>query len=154
MFQKVKSAIDAQVPCGWGACRIVFKRPSYGETLNLELKSCIKTRRGYIVEASCAHVTHFILALGFGVTALRTMRYLFESWASSAENWAKSSSMPNVTSTSGTTRKDVKKWVTKTELIRKLREIRDASGEWEGVRPHPDSPDIEARTLIAWRKSQ
>ena len=84
----------------------------------------------------------------------REMAYIYESWLASGENWTQSSVYLNITSSTGTRRRGVKRWLTFAEIERQYgptvaKAIVDHKlttpdlAETE-VRFHPDAPGVEA----------
>ena len=82
------------------------------------------------------------------------MTYLFESWCNAGECWTKSCVFLNITSTTGSVRRGVKKWMTRKEIADKLGEavanyvcehkLNDQKLLETEVRDHPDAPGCEA----------
>ena len=84
----------------------------------------------------------------------REMAYIYESWLAAGENWTQISVYLSATSTTGTRRRGVKRWLTYAEIERqygatvakamvdhKLNTPELAENE---VRFHPDAPGVEA----------
>ena len=84
----------------------------------------------------------------------REMTYLFESWCNAEENWKNSCVYTNITSSSGSIRRGVKKWLTRKELVEKLgaevaeyviaHKMNDEKLRATETRYHPDAPGCEA----------
>ena len=81
------------------------------------------------------------------------MTYIYESWLAADEKWTKTSVYLNVTSTQGTRRKGVKRWMTYEEIAKQYGEaVACAIIEHKlsnqdlcetEVRFHPDAPGCE-----------
>ena len=85
------------------------------------------------------------------------MQYLYESWCAAGENWAKSTVYINITSSSGSIRRGVKRWMCRSELEKLFgQEAAEAiiAHKYSSkrltdteVRDHPDAPGSEATYL-------
>ena len=85
------------------------------------------------------------------------MQYLYESWCAAGEQWTRSTVYMNITNSTASIRRGVKRWMCRSEIVKLLGEEAAESVishkysskklfESE-VRDHPDAPGSEAACL-------